>query len=55
MRQAGARTLAQAGETCVIDGMPRAAREIGASAKNVPLDRLGGEILALCRRESVLP
>ncbi len=55
MRQAGAQTLAQSGETCVIDGMPRAARDLGAVTRNVPLDRLGAEILSLCRSERVLP
>ena len=48
MREAGARTLAQSAETCVIDGMPRAAREAGAVDRSVPLDALGAEILRLC-------
>jgi two-component system chemotaxis response regulator CheB len=48
MRDAGARTIGQSGETCVIDGMPRAAREAGAVERDVPLDQIGGEILRLC-------
>jgi two-component system chemotaxis response regulator CheB len=48
MRAAGARTIGQSGETCLIDGMPRAAREIGAVEREVPLDRIGAEILRLC-------
>jgi two-component system chemotaxis response regulator CheB len=50
MRQAGARTIGQTGGTCVIDGMPRAAREAGAVEREVPLDRVGIEILRLCSR-----
>jgi two-component system, chemotaxis family, protein-glutamate methylesterase/glutaminase len=48
MRTAGARTLAQSAETCVIDGMPRAARDLGAAERSVPLDTIGAEILKLC-------
>jgi two-component system, chemotaxis family, protein-glutamate methylesterase/glutaminase len=50
MRTAGARTLGQTGQTCVIDGMPRAAREAGAVETEAPLDTLGAEILKLCSR-----
>lgn len=50
MRAAGARTLGQTGESCVIDGMPRAARDAGAVEREVSLDRLGIEILRLCAR-----
>jgi two-component system, chemotaxis family, protein-glutamate methylesterase/glutaminase len=50
MREAGARTIGQTGESCLIDGMPRAAREIGAVEREVPLDRIGGEILRLCSK-----
>ncbi len=56
MRDAGARTLAQSAETCVIDGMPRAAREGGAVERSVPLDALGSEILKLCSNmEAITP
>ena len=56
MRQAGARTLAQSAETCVIDGMPRAARDAGAVERSVPLDALGAEILTVCSsREATAP
>ncbi|NNF23949.1 MAG: chemotaxis-specific protein-glutamate methyltransferase CheB [Rhodobacteraceae bacterium] len=48
LHKAGACTLAQSAETCVIDGMPRAARELGAVQKTVPLDDMTREILALC-------
>jgi two-component system, chemotaxis family, protein-glutamate methylesterase/glutaminase len=56
MREAGARTIGQTGGTCVIDGMPRAAREAGAVEREVPLEQIGAEILKLCNRtETVAP
>jgi two-component system chemotaxis response regulator CheB len=48
MREAGGRTIGQSGESCVIDGMPRAAREAGAVGRVVPLEQIGTEILRLC-------
>ncbi len=48
LRQAGARTLAQSGDTCVVDGMPRAARDLGAAERSVPLDDIGKAILDIC-------
>jgi two-component system chemotaxis response regulator CheB len=41
MRKAGAETLIQSGETCVVNGMPKAAFEIGAADRVVPLDQIG--------------
>jgi two-component system, chemotaxis family, protein-glutamate methylesterase/glutaminase len=41
MRSAGARTLAQDEESCVVFGMPRKAIELGAAEEIVPLDRMG--------------
>ena len=56
MREAGARTIGQTGGTCVIDGMPRAAREAGAVEREVPLEQIGADILKLCSRtETVAP
>jgi two-component system chemotaxis response regulator CheB len=54
MREAGARTIGQTGATCVIDGMPRAAREAGAVERDVPLDQIGVEILRLCSTTEAL-
>ncbi len=48
LRDGGAVILAQSGETCVVDGMPRAARATGAVHKSVALETLGDEILAAC-------
>lgn len=44
MRKAGSETLIQSGETCVVNGMPKAAFEIGAADRIVPLDRIGAAI-----------
>ncbi|WP_234731656.1 protein-glutamate methylesterase/protein-glutamine glutaminase [Acidocella facilis] len=47
MRRAGAETLGQDAASCVVYGMPRVAYELGAVAKQCPLDKIGGQILAL--------
>lgn len=46
LRQNGARTFAQNEETCVVYGMPRAAFELGAAERMVPLDRMHEAILS---------
>lgn len=46
MREAGAYTIAQDGASSVVDGMPRAAREIGAAVEVASLSRIGERILA---------
>ena len=45
MRRAGAATIAQDEESCVVFGMPKEAIERGAAAKIVPLDRMHIEIM----------
>lgn len=45
MRGAGARTLAQSEESCVVFGMPKEAIERGAAERIVHLDRIQGEIM----------
>jgi two-component system, chemotaxis family, protein-glutamate methylesterase/glutaminase len=45
MRNAGARTLAQDEESCVVFGMPKEAIKRGAVEKTVPLTAIGREIL----------
>ncbi len=52
MRQAGAPTIGQDEATCVVYGMPKAAREIGAVERELPLSRIAGEILALCHADN---
>jgi two-component system chemotaxis response regulator CheB len=44
MRKAGAETLIQSGETCVVNGMPKAAFEIGATDRVVALDQIGAAV-----------
>ena len=45
MREAGARTIGQNEESCVVYGMPKEAAKIGAVEKEVPLDRVAQEIM----------
>ncbi|NRB00606.1 MAG: chemotaxis-specific protein-glutamate methyltransferase CheB [Rhodobacteraceae bacterium] len=61
LRSAGARTLAQSGDTCVVDGMPRAARQSGAVERSVDLADMAQAILdsttgsIAARRREVAP
>ncbi len=48
LREAGAVTIAQDAETAVIDGMPGAARALGAATHVLPVDAIGARILSLC-------
>jgi two-component system chemotaxis response regulator CheB len=45
LREAGAPTIAQDEASCVVYGMPKAAVELGAAAKVLPLDRIAPEVL----------
>ena len=47
MRKAGARTIGQDEQSCVVYGMPRTAFELGAVEKQVPLSSMGQTILDL--------
>jgi two-component system chemotaxis response regulator CheB len=49
MRQAGARTMSQSRESCVIYGMPRAAFELGAAEREISLSSMPEAILGACR------
>lgn len=46
LRQRGARTFAQDENSCVVYGMPKAAHDIGAAERMVPLDRMHEAILS---------
>ena len=46
MRQAGARTIGQDEMSSVVYGMPKAAYELGAVGKQLPVDRIGPEIIS---------
>jgi two-component system chemotaxis response regulator CheB len=48
MRNAGAVTLGQDEATSVVYGMPRAAFEIGAVERQLPLHKIGPELIRLC-------
>jgi two-component system chemotaxis response regulator CheB len=52
MRQAGARTLGQDEATCVVYGMPRAAFELGAVERQLPLEKLGAAVCNLTNKET---
>lgn len=54
LRRAGARTLGQDAATAVVYGMPRAAQEIGAVEQQLPLDRIGPEVLRICARDGAI-
>ncbi len=47
MRKAGAVTITQSAETCVVNGMPKAARDIGANIFDIALDQIGSGIVSL--------
>jgi two-component system, chemotaxis family, protein-glutamate methylesterase/glutaminase len=46
LRSAGARTIGQDAATSVVYGMPKVAFEIGATEKEIPLEKIGREILS---------
>jgi two-component system chemotaxis response regulator CheB len=45
MRRAGARTLGQDEASCLIYGMPKSAKLLGAVDREVPLSRMAQEML----------
>ncbi len=49
MRQAGASTLGQNEATCVVYGMPKAARDCGATEVELPLDKIANQVLHHCQ------
>jgi len=55
MREAGASTIGQNEATSVVYGMPKVAHEIGAVERQLPLERIGAEIVNRCNqtREAV--
>ena len=52
MRKAGARTIGQDAETSFIYGMPRTAHEAGGVERQLPLKKIGAEILSLTNQKS---
>ena len=53
MREAGGHTLGQDEASCVVYGMPKAAFELGAVERQLPLHRLSSAILELCADPAV--
>lgn len=51
MRRAGATTIGQDETSCVVYGMPKSARELGAVERELPLSRIAEEILRLCHAD----
>ena len=52
LREAGARTVGQSKETCVVYGMPRAAAELGAIEHLLPINAVGPKLLSLCAQDA---
>ena len=49
MRECGASTIGQNKETCVVYGMPKVAKEMGAIEHIVPIYEVAGKIMSLAR------
>ncbi len=49
MKQAGAINIAQDEESCVVFGMPAEAINLGGVDRVLPVDRIAGEVVRLCR------
>lgn len=52
MKRAGARTMAQDEQSCVVYGMPKEAVKVGAVERVLPLSEIAGALLAESRRSS---
>jgi two-component system chemotaxis response regulator CheB len=55
MRRAGATTVAEDAATAVVDGMPRAARDLGAAAEVKRIDEVAEAILAATSAQGTAP
>lgn len=51
MRNAGAETVGQDAASCIVYGMPKAAFELGAVERQMPLEKIGPAILNLCSQD----
>jgi two-component system chemotaxis response regulator CheB len=54
MKTAGAATIAQDEESCIVFGMPKEAIQRGAVDKILALDRIAAEIMHEARRRKVV-
>jgi two-component system chemotaxis response regulator CheB len=53
MRRAGSRTRGQDESSCVVYGMPKAAKQLGAVETERPLSKMAAEILALTQERAL--
>jgi two-component system chemotaxis response regulator CheB len=49
MKQAGAVNVAQDEHSCIVFGMPAEAIKLGGVDRVLPLERIAGEVVRLCR------
>ena len=54
MKEAGAVTIGQDEASAIVYGMPRAAFELGAVQRQLPLTKIGGTLMALCRAPALM-
>jgi two-component system chemotaxis response regulator CheB len=54
MKQAGARTIAQDEDSCVVFGMPKVAIQLGGVDEILPLESIANRIFALLNDERPL-
>jgi len=55
MRQAGAHTLAQDEQSCVVFGMPKEAIACGAAEDVVPLDKIADRLIRFIKADARVP
>ncbi|MQL51473.1 chemotaxis response regulator protein-glutamate methylesterase, partial [Desulfofundulus thermobenzoicus] len=53
IREKGGPTIAQDEASCVVFGMPKAAIELGAAERVVPLDRVAGEMVRMIQQTGI--
>jgi chemotaxis response regulator CheB len=52
MRDKGSLTIAQDSASCAVYGMPKAAAELNAAAKILPVNEIAGELIHFARGSS---
>jgi chemotaxis response regulator CheB len=50
LRDAGALTIAQTSESCAVDGMPKAARDLGAATVSLPPEKIAARLVDASRQ-----
>lgn len=54
LKKAGARTFGQDAETSLVYGMPRAAAELGAVERQLPISRIGPALISSCSERAIV-